>query len=674
MWRFDFLRHFYYFFLNFIVGFSMCGIVGAFSFASVLDGNDITLMADALWHRGPDHTGFYRDDYVNLGSTRLSFNDVENGNQPIYNEDNSVVTVLNGEIYNFIALRNELLKTGHIFKTNTDTEVLVHLYEEYGTSLLSKLEGQFAFAIFDKNKMEIFLARDRVGICPLYYYVTDDTFYFSSEIKSFSKLAGFHPEPDFIGLMQSLKYWTTIAPRTVFSNVKSLPVAHKMVVHRNGNKVVDRYHQLSDYKDPNFHVDSVESLKERVREALYESTKRRMFSDTNVKIGAYVSGGVDSAIVSHLVDKIGMNDFTTFSLAFEDKQCDESRYQNDCVLNLHSDHIELRVNHNDIVAAFPKTIQHTEAPIFRTAPVPMYLLSQKVNQHGHKAVLTGEGADEIFFGYDVFKEVMVRRFWANQPRSSIRPQKLKDVFYHIEDYKNPVAFEFLKGFYTKSLESFESPSYSLLPQWQNGGGLFSFFNKAAISSCISEKNETFDLELFSLMPSDLSSLSDLKKCQSLQMELLLSGYLLSSQGDRILSANSVEGRFPFLDENVIALAYNIPDTLKLYGLNEKYILREAFKGRIPESIRTRRKFGYRAPEAKVFFLEQEIPYVDYLLSDELIELFGIFDPKMVGLLVNKFKSHGDISKFSMRDNLAMTFILSTQMVFALARNKFELPW
>lgn len=644
----------------------MCGIAGIFSLGGQMKPGYIESMTNALEHRGPDMEGYYRDTNVHLGSRRLCIIDIEHGGQPVYNEDKSLVTVLNGEIFNFKELSHVLIKKGHRFRTETDTEVLVHLYEEYGADMVQRLQGQFAFVIYDKRKRELFMARDRMGICPMYFSIWENVLYFSSEVKSFAQMEWFNGRMDMMGLGQSLKYWTTISPRTIFEQVSILPTAHFAVVNSNYKVKMQRYHTLTDYESGD-KPKSFDEAKELVRFHLYQAVKKRLTADESIKIGAYVSGGVDSTIITHIINDIGLSDYTTFSLAFEDSSCDESVYQKECIKGLNSNHIEVKVTDEQIVRAFPEAIRHTEFPFFRTAPVPMYLLSKAVNANNKRIVLSGEGADEIFYGYDVFKEVLVRNFWANNPDSGLRPDKLREIY--VERSKNPLSFNYLKQFYRHSLESQENPLYPLLPQWQNGESLYSFFSEDCRELISGKDSNEALLELF---PKKFWELPSLKRCQGLEMELLLGGYLLSSQGDRVLNAHSVEGRYPFLDEDIVSLSYNIPDSLKLYGLNEKYILREAFKGMIPEVIRNRKKFPYHSPEAKVFFHKNiKNNYVDDLLSPNFIRDVGLFDCRKLEMLTNKFRKNDDPSCFSTRDNLIMIYVLGVQMLCKYAKNGFK---
>lgn len=390
----------------------MCGLTGMFSLGGSLESGYIDLMTHVLEHRGPDATGYFKDEHIHLGSARLSIMDVAHGSQPMFNEDQSIVTVMNGEIYNFKSLRKELTMKGHKFRTKSDTEVLVHLYEEYGCDLVHKIKGQFAFILYDKQKHDVFIARDRFGICPLYYAIINEVLYVSSEIKAFAQLNWFNGNPDILGLVQSLQYWTTISTRTVFEQVKSLPKAHFLVAKRPNQLHLERYHALSDYQE-DLKITSIDALKEMMRYNIKEAVKKRLVTDASVKVGAYVSGGLDSTIIARLVDDIGIQDFTTFfSLTFQDTPYDESRYQKkESIKGLDCHHIQLDVTNKHIVDTLPKVLHHTEVPLYKTGPIPMYLLSKEVHTNKRKVILSGEGADEIFYGYDVFKETLIRRLW-----------------------------------------------------------------------------------------------------------------------------------------------------------------------------------------------------------------------------------------------------------------------
>ncbi|NFA43463.1 asparagine synthase (glutamine-hydrolyzing) [Clostridium botulinum] len=645
----------------------MCGVAGIFS----LDGapirvGDIEKMTRALLHRGPDAEGFYKDNNVHLGSRRLSINDINNGNQPIFNENRSIVTVFNGEIYNYLKLKNELEKSGHTFKTKTDSEVLVHLYEEYGENLVNKIKGQFAFAIYDKKIKKIILGRDRAGICPLYYAIVNGIFYFSSEIKSMAQLPWFSAVPDPIGIAQALKYWTTIAPRTIFKSISCVPSSSYLTVNnKHKNIKIQEYHNFTKNSNK-YRPTNTKDIEQAIRNRVTEAVKKRLFTDDSVKIGAYFSGGLDSTILAYTMKNLGLSNLKTYSVSFNNLNCDESVFQKECIKDLGSCHTELRVSNEDIVRAFPEVILHTEFPFFRTAPIPMFLLSKEVQKDGIKVILSGEGSDEIFYGYDSFKDAMVINYWANNPKSKIRPMKFKE--FHNDIGTNKLKYEYLSKYYSKFLNK-NDPLVPLQVKWENGKNLFDFFTEEIQNMAI---NIDMNQELISVLPKEFDKLNCLQRCQELEMKLLLSGYLLSSQGDRVLSAHSVEGRYPFLDEELIEFAYNIPDTLKLNGFNEKYILREAYKGIIPESIRMRKKFPYHAPSSKIFFdFSGKYPYVDELLSETQIKKVGIFDYSKVEKLISKYKNSIDLDYVSSRDDLLIMFILGTQGVFTAALNRFK---
>lgn len=644
----------------------MCGLTGMFSLGGSLESGYIDLMTHVLEHRGPDATGYFKDEHIHLGSTRLSIMDVAHGSQPMFNEDQSIVTVMNGEIYNFKSLRKELTMKGHKFRTKSDTEVLVHLYEEFGCDLVHKIKGQFAFIIYDKQKHDVFIARDRFGICPLYYAIINEVLYVSSEIKAFAQLDWFNGNPDILGLVQSLQYWTTISTRTVFEQVKSLPKAHFLVIKRPNQLHLERYHALRDYQE-DLKITSIDALKEMMRYNIKEAVKKRLVTDASVKVGAYVSGGLDSTIIARLVDDIGVQDFTTFSLTFQDTPYDESRYQKESIKGLDCHHIQLDVTNKQIVDTLPKVLHHTEVPLYKTGPIPMYLLSKEVHTNKRKVILSGEGADEIFYGYDVFKETLIRRLWANHHKSNYRSGLFRQLYY--EKVNNETAYQYLSQFYEGTLDDPHHPLYPIVPQLQYGASLVNYFadeHKAFIY-----RHQSHDV-LHAAFDESFWSLPLMKRCQGLQMELLLNGYLLSSQGDRMLSAHAIEGRYPFLDENVVQMAYNIPDALKLSGFKEKYILKEAYSGGVPEAILNRKKFPYTAPHVNVFFDNSlDNGYIQELLSKEAIEQLGIFHYEQLKPLIDKYSGNTNPMYFSTREHVIMTYVISTQLLFKMAKNKFS---
>ena len=346
----------------------MCGICGIFDLdgAGQFHPESIKKMISALHHRGPDESGIYMDDDVLLGHSRLSIIDLSGGTQPIHNEDKSLWIVYNGEIFNYPELRQDLIKKGHHFYTSTDTEVIIHLYENIGPACLNKLNGQFAFVIWDVSKKEMFLARDRVGIRPLFYTFQNNTFYFASEIKSIFMNPEIQREIDPAALHQIFTFWTTLPEKTVFKQIYELPPGHFMFVSPE-RQVIRKYWELPFYPPEN-HLDwSSEKIIEHIQELLLDATRIRLRSD--VPVGCYVSGGLDSSAVAALVAKNFNNDVRTFGIRFEEKEFDEGEYQTKMVSYLNTRHVELQATNNSIASAFYNVIWHCEKPILRTAPV-----------------------------------------------------------------------------------------------------------------------------------------------------------------------------------------------------------------------------------------------------------------------------------------------------------------
>ena len=392
----------------------MCGIVGILNLHEPQPISDKVLpqMLSAIRHRGPDEFGIYRDEWVNLGNARLSIIDLSGGQQPISNEDGTLWIVFNGEIFNYLELRPELEALGHRFTTNCDTEVILHLYEEYGLDCLNYLNGQFAIAIWNTRERSLFLARDRLGIRPLFYTVRDGQLVFGSEIKTLLAHPNVRAEINPASLAQVFTFWSVLAPHTIFKDVYCLPPAHYMLV-RNGQLNIQPYWELDfatekSVRTPQDYLDEFEQL-------LIDSTLIRLRAD--VPVGAYLSGGLDSSTTTAIIRKYAPNQLDTFSIAFSDPEFDESEFQQRMAGILGTEHRVIYCQHDDISRVFPDVIWHTEIPTLRTAPAPMFMLSGLVRNSQLKVVLTGEGADEILGGYDIFKEMVIRRFWAKQPDS-----------------------------------------------------------------------------------------------------------------------------------------------------------------------------------------------------------------------------------------------------------------
>jgi len=634
----------------------MCGIAGILSLAPGAPPparDELEAMIARLGHRGPDGTGFRLDGPAGLAHSRLAIIDLAGGDQPIRNESGSVWVVFNGEIFNYVELRRDLEARGHRFYTHSDTEVIVHLYEDHGEDFVEHLNGQFAIALWDAARGELLLARDRVGIRPLFWTEAAGRFAFASEVKALFALPEVRRSLDPLALAQVCTYWSALAPRTAFEGIQCLRPGHVMVVSDRGK----REHRYWDWRFP----ESTQGLRRdepelaaELRELLVDATRLQLRAD--VPVGAYLSGGLDSAIVATLIRNFSSTPLRTFSLTFEDEEFDESAYQRELVAALGTEHTSIRCTRGDIAAAFPRAILHAEAPIVRTAPAPLMLLAGHVREAGYKVVLTGEGADEVFGGYDIFKEAKVRRFWARSPGSMSRPRILERLYPYLRN--SPTAGRaFTQAFFKEGLEHRDEAFFAHIPRWRTTRRLEQFFSPALRDSLAGRNPYA---EIGATLPPDIGRWIPMGRDQYVEAHTLMSGYLLCSQGDRMAMAASVEGRFPFLDHRVIEFANRLPPTLKLHGLTEKYLLKKSVAGLVPEAVRTRTKQPYRAPDSQSFFEAGHlVEYAAELLSPARLRDAGWFDPVAVGKLVEKCRAGRAIG---FADNMAFVAILSTMLL------------
>lgn len=635
----------------------MCGIAGNYFYKHPESEQLAVLkrMTAALAHRGPDDQGFYVRRGVGLGQSRLSIIDLAGGKQPIFNEDKSIVTVFNGEIFNYPELTNELKKKGHRFYTKTDTEVIVHAYEEYGINFLDRLNGQFAIAIWDDRKRKLVLARDRVGIRPLFYTVlSNGELVFASEMKSLFCHPSVNPELDLAGINQVFSLWANVPPRTVFKNICELPPGHVLVVSNDGIKST-RYWRLQFPGQGDFDTKPIGYYEEKLKELLFDSITIRLRAD--VPVGSYLSGGIDSSIISAIVKKYHNNKLKTFSVAFNDKGYDERSFQKMMVDHLGTDHKIIEASYENIGESFSDVVWFAEKPMIRTAPAPLFLLSGLVRNENFKVVLTGEGADEVFGGYNIFKEDKVRRFWARNPDSVWRPSLLSRLYPYISNNSSQ-AKNFWQLFFSKNLEDVNNPYYSHLIRWKNTAQIKNLLNKDVRAAF--NDNEQIVGELNQYIDPDLSKWHPFSRAQYLEMQLFMSGYLLSSQGDRMMMGNSVEGRFPFLDHRLIEFANTIPPSFKMNVLKEKYILKRAFRDLLPSSIVDRDKQPYRAPIYQCF-TGGNGTLASKVLDKDTIDKYGYFDPLSVNnLMIKATKAAGQ--PLSARDDMAMVGVSSLQLL------------
>lgn len=633
----------------------MCGIAGILSRpgAAAPSRAELAAMIGTLHHRGPDGTGFFCGENVGLAHARLSIIDLAGGDQPIHNTDRTVWTVFNGEIFNFIELRAELERDGAKFYTHSDTEVIVHLYDRHGVDFVKHLNGQFAIALWDTKRKRLVLARDRVGIRPLFYASANGRLLFASEAKALFAVDGMPRKIDPLALAEIFTFWAPVGSRSVFEGVQSLPPGHVLVAE-GGNTRVDCYWDWQFPTPPIDDTRSADECAEQLREVMIDAVRLQLRAD--VPVGAYLSGGLDSSIITSLIHHFTDTPLRTFSVTFEDDEFDESAYQKELVDYLGTTHSQLQCKRSDIAAAFPRALWHTESPILRTAPTPLMLLSGEVREQGYKVVLTGEGADEVFGGYDLFKEARVRRFMARSPQSAWRPALLKRLYPYLK-HSPATSGAFAKSFFSDGIEHLGEPTFAHVPRWKTTGRISQFFS-AGMREATAAFNPFAAIE--ATLPDDIRRWAPMSQDQYIEAHTLMSGYLLNSQGDRMAMANSIEGRFPFLDHRVIEFANHLPPRYKLMGLTEKYLLKRSMKGLLPESVRTRSKQPYRSPDSASFFNEgKPVDYVAELLSEERIAQAGYFDPQAVRKLLNKAQAGRAIG---FGDNMAFVGILSTMWI------------
>jgi asparagine synthase (glutamine-hydrolysing) len=562
--------------------------------------------------------------------------------------------VLNGEIYNYLELRRELEQRGLKFHTRSDTEVLLAAYEAYGVDCADKLNGQWAFAIWDQRQRRLFLSRDRLGIRPLYYARQGKTLLFASEIKSLLAYPGVARELDPRGMAQLFTLWSTLSGQTVFQGIREVPPGCHLLVDE-GRVSQQSYWQL-DFSEQDADV-RLEDWAEQLRELLLDATRLRLRAD--VEVGAYLSGGLDSSLTTSLARQLSPHRLRTYSVTFETDAFDEQPYQQQVVRYLDVNHRQVHCRNSDIAAAFPEVVWHAEQPLLRTAPAPLFLLSRQVRADGVKVVLAGEGADEMLGGYDLFKEAKLRRYCGRQRESAARRALLGRLYPYLPrvQAQSPAMRE---AFFRGTSAGFRDALFSHQPRWHTTSQLLRFFEPDFLSDSL-PTGVLADVR--DRLPEQFAQWHPFAQAQYLESVILLPGYLLAAQGDRMAMAHGVEGRFPFLDHRVAEFAARIPPRHKMRGLNEKYVLKRAAADLVPPAIVARHKQPYRAPDAECFCAAEgqaaDAEYVKELLSTERLASEGIFRADAVQLLREKAKQG---RARSARDNMAFVGVLSTQLL------------
>lgn len=635
----------------------MCGIAGIYAARDRLADRDLLCrMGGELEHRGPDGVGLYLDGRFGMVNTRLSIIDLAGGDQPLANEDGRLWVMQNGEIYNYPELMDELEALGHRFATRSDTEVLAHAYEEWGEGCLDRLNGEFAFAVWDRERQEVLLARDRFGIRPLFLATFGGDVAFASEAKALLRHPGAERRLDPFSVVETFTLWAVQPDRSAFPGIYELPPGHFVRIGADGIGPLRRWWDLDFGPRQGDGPADAGALAEELLARLDEATRIRLRAD--VPVGVYLSGGLDSSSIAALARRHAGGPMKAFGVGFEDERFDETRHQERMAGELGVDLTRVTVSGRDVAEAFPEVVRMAEKPMLRTAPGPLLRLSAAVRAAGIKVVLTGEGADEVFGGYNIFQEAMVRRFWARRPESRLRPALLGRLYPYLSRDLNRGG-GFLGEFFRGGLEDVGDPLYSHRPRYRSTMRNLRFLlpEVRAAAAEVGDPQERVTARL----PAGFADFGPLGQAQYLEIDTFLFGYLLHSQGDRMLMANSVEGRFPFLDVNVAEFAARLPERLRLRDLREKYLLHKAVGPLLPADVGARRKRPYRAPILGAFFAPGAPDYVRELLSPERVAAGGLFDPRAVARLAAKCERYLEVG-LGEGDEMGLVGVLSTMLL------------
>jgi len=636
----------------------MCGIAGILTAPGAEPPSFDTLhsMVAMLRHRGPDEYGYYRDERVGLGHARLSIIDLAGGAQPLSNEDGTIWVTFNGEIFNYVELRNELERAGHRFATRTDTEVIVHAFEEYGPAAWRRFNGQFAFALWDRRERQLWLVRDPLGILPLFYATAGEAVVFASEVKALFAAAALAPRFDAAVLRHVFTRWAAVPPATVFAGVRCLPPGTALCFNDRLRATESRHWRLDLAPAAELSRLSLDEAADELDARLRAAVRFRLRAD--VPVGAYLSGGLDSSTIVSLLHAQDGQVFQTFAIRFADPDFDETEPQRRMARLLHTEHHEIVCAGDDIRAALPEVVWHCETPLLRTAPVPLYLLSGLVGRHGMKVVLTGEGADEFLAGYDIFKEDQLRRFWARQPESSRRPALFARLYADVGHGQQQTPF--WRQFFARGLLDLDDPYYSHRVRWENTAWGLRFLSPELLADGGATTAEA-EGDVAAALPAGWRAWPALARAQAIEIATFMSPYLLCSQGDRVAMAHGVEVRYPFLDPEVIAWCGHLPHRLRLRGLRDKVALRRLASRRLPPDIAERPKRPYRAPMTRALWRSEDTGYVEELLSPSQLRRFGLVDAPAAERLVAKARARRG-AMTGEREEMALVGLLTLQLL------------
>lgn len=612
----------------------ICGIITTEKSKEIRDG-DINSMVSVLYHRGPDDKGILLDRKAALGVRRLSIIDLKSGHQPIHNEDKTIWVILNGMIYNFLELRRHLEGKGHIFYTQTDTEVIVHLYEEYGSDCVSRLNGMFAFAVWQANEEKLFLARDRLGVKPLYYANSDGYFLFASEIKAILKFPGIKREIDLFALSEYLTFEYIPSPNSIFKNIKKLPPAHTLI-HKDGNTIIQKYWEIRIDRDRKVHGNIDEAI-HQLSDLLKDAVKIRLISD--VPKGVFLSGGIDSSLVTAIICSLSGARIKTFSIGFDDPSFDESNFSRKVSEYFDTEHYERKFSHKDLLDLLPAVTEFLDEPFADASIFPTYLLSRFAKEHITVA-LCGDGGDELFAGYPTYIAHKIAVYF------ELFPSLLNKYLAKLAKSVMPVSMKNLSFDYQfkRFLTGLNKAPYIRHHLWM---GSFSPEEKnQLLNPCV--KDSFMETDIFRSSGDyfkEYISNNLIDKIQYLDIKTYLADDLLVKI-DQAGMANSLEVRSPFLDYRLVEFALNLPSEFRLKNFTTKYILKKYAKFNLPKEIIHRYKKGFGVPLAS--WINGELKdFIFDVLSKEKIKKEGFFQYSYIKRLLeehlaNKADNHKQI--------------------------------
>jgi asparagine synthase (glutamine-hydrolysing) len=632
----------------------MCGFAGIIDLfgRGEADRGTIERMGDAIAHRGPDGAGYFSAPGVSIGHRRLSIIGLSDGQQPLFNEQRTVAVICNGELYDYIELRAALEAKGHVFRTHSDCEVIVHLYEEYGEGVFEHLKGQFAFALVDLTKRVVFLARDRVGICPLHWSRQGNRVYLGSEIKALLASREVPIAADPRGLDHMFTFFAMSTRRTMFEGIQSLLPGHylKIAFTTDGKPadIVERQYWDLDFPDAG-QEDNPSDPKRLVDE--FEATFQRSIElrlRADVPVVGYLSGGVDSAAVLAMASRVRGTPLPSFTIGFDDARLDETSKAMAAARHIGSTPSIVRTNSRAISDVYPTLVQAADCPVVDTSCAALWSLAGEVHRQGYKVALTGEGADEALAGYMWFKINKFQRMW---DIGSFRPSRSGSrMFRHMMAEDQSISS--LKRIDTMiGGPHAQSEMYSLVSNSR------SMFYSAGMKESLGDHIAYEDL---SLNTDRMRRWHPLNRSLYMGYKVLLAGLLLNHKGDRVAMANSVETRYPFLDEDLVAMCARVHPHFKLNGaFNDKYLLRQAASRWLPKDIALRPKAMFRAPFA-ASFLDNPPAYVNQLMSEESLKRTGYFDVAEVRRQFGQGGRKNDVDKrfFS---GMGLATVLATQL-------------